>query len=284
MNKKIIVILVSIIVVFGSFYFWKGLQVQNTVINSNKVTFICDNAKDIRATFYPDDDKAVDLVLSDGRTLSVPHAISASGARYANADETFVFWNKGNTAFITEGKNSEMTYANCVVLQDPVTEDDISCYKSENYFVVEKSLVPEVGTDILVKYKKNPSQDISCKYVVENGDFEIKNAEAQYFLAFTDNFLLLDSGTAPEPRGLVVYDLRNQKKVFTDSYAKPVDVTGDSISYLSKTNIKATNQNCSDLKTYTSNGLGAVIMSKVTVNLLTLSKKDIGVTQCLSTQ
>ena len=29
--------------------------------------------------------------------------MSGSGARYANKDESFVFWNKGNTAFITEG-------------------------------------------------------------------------------------------------------------------------------------------------------------------------------------
>jgi membrane-bound inhibitor of C-type lysozyme len=27
----------------------------------------------------------------------------SSGARYANKDETFVFWNKGDTAFVTEG-------------------------------------------------------------------------------------------------------------------------------------------------------------------------------------
>lgn len=74
--------------------------------------FTCDGSKNITATFYPKDDKNVDLVLSDGRALTVPHAISASGARYANADESFVFWNKGDTAFITE--NGTMTFSNCV--------------------------------------------------------------------------------------------------------------------------------------------------------------------------
>src|SRR5581483_12293852 len=37
----------------------------------------------------------------------------ASGARYANADESFIFWNKGTTAFITE--NGQTTYANCSI-------------------------------------------------------------------------------------------------------------------------------------------------------------------------
>lgn len=115
MNKKLIVILVSIIVVFGIFYYWNGTFYKKQKENTNKVTFVCDGGKYINATFYLDNDKATDLVLSDGRSLSVPHAISASGARYANADETFVFWNKGNKAFITEGKEGKETFSNCVI-------------------------------------------------------------------------------------------------------------------------------------------------------------------------
>jgi membrane-bound inhibitor of C-type lysozyme len=85
--------------------------------NGSTYVFSCDAGKSITATFYPDNDTQVDLVLSDGRTLSVPHAISASGARYANEDESFVFWNKGNTAFITEGSEATTTYENCVTAQ-----------------------------------------------------------------------------------------------------------------------------------------------------------------------
>ena len=77
------------------------------------VTFTCDDGKSIVADFYVGDDKFVDLALSDARAMSVPRAISASGARYANADESFVFWNKGDTAFVTE--NGTTTYAGCVI-------------------------------------------------------------------------------------------------------------------------------------------------------------------------
>ena len=56
---------------------------------------------------------SVSLKLSDGRSLTVPQAMSASGARYANKDETFVFWNKGDTAFVTEGKDGKETYSGC---------------------------------------------------------------------------------------------------------------------------------------------------------------------------
>ena len=74
-------------------------------------TFKCQGGKMIEASFYAD---KVDLKLSDGRALSVPQAMSASGARYANKDESFVFWNKGDTAFVTEGKDSKETYSGCV--------------------------------------------------------------------------------------------------------------------------------------------------------------------------
>lgn len=73
--------------------------------------FKCDDDKSIKAAFYPD---KVDLTLSDGRAVELPQTMSASGARYANADETMVFWNKGNTAFITEGGDDKQTYGGCV--------------------------------------------------------------------------------------------------------------------------------------------------------------------------
>jgi membrane-bound inhibitor of C-type lysozyme len=74
--------------------------------------FTCQGGKTIDATFYA---SSVDLKLSDGRSMQLPQAMSASGARYANKDETFVFWNKGNTAFITEGASEgKETYSGCV--------------------------------------------------------------------------------------------------------------------------------------------------------------------------
>ena len=74
--------------------------------------FSCTGNKAIDATFVDGDPAGVRLVLSDGRTFSLPQALSASGARYANVDESVVFWNKGDTAFIAEG--GKTTYAGCV--------------------------------------------------------------------------------------------------------------------------------------------------------------------------
>ncbi|MCX6761089.1 MAG: MliC family protein, partial [Candidatus Nealsonbacteria bacterium] len=50
--------------------------------------------------------------------LDLPQTISASGIRYGNGDESFIFWGKGNGAFILE--NNEQTYGGCIATaKDP---------------------------------------------------------------------------------------------------------------------------------------------------------------------
>lgn len=75
------------------------------------VKYACADGKTIAATYYAG---KVDLALDDGRTMSLPQTMSGSGIRYANADESFVFWSKGNNAFATEGDPDKPTYADCV--------------------------------------------------------------------------------------------------------------------------------------------------------------------------
>ena len=75
----------------------------------NAVTFSCAENKTVQALFFAD---KAELTLSDGRHMLLLQAISASGARYANTDESFVFWNKGNTAFIEE--NQKITFKDCI--------------------------------------------------------------------------------------------------------------------------------------------------------------------------
>jgi membrane-bound inhibitor of C-type lysozyme len=71
----------------------------------------CKAGKTVVATYYAD---KVSIALSDGRSMTLPQTASGSGVRYAAPGEALVFWNKGRTAFITEGKSSRSTYADCV--------------------------------------------------------------------------------------------------------------------------------------------------------------------------
>lgn len=91
-----------------------------------RVTYACNGGKTIDAAFFegrtrpvkqgepPIPTGSVKLVLSDGRNFDLPQTISADGGRYANKDESFVFWSKGDGVLVLEN-GAEKDHLGCVV-------------------------------------------------------------------------------------------------------------------------------------------------------------------------
>ena len=89
------------------------------------VRYLCQQNKTIAADFYdgkssvgpdgrPVPGGRVVVQLSDGRKFSLPQTLSGSGIRYADSSGTFIFWSKGDTAFVEEGPSQTVTYRDCV--------------------------------------------------------------------------------------------------------------------------------------------------------------------------
>lgn len=130
MRKYIIFFAVFVaVVLLGWFLFSQklsenGFHKTSEKTQENQILYNCKNSKTIVATYrmgtptetqpgeMPKPNGSVDALLSDGRVLSLPQTISASGVRYANADESIIFWNKGNGAFILE--NNKETFSDCI--------------------------------------------------------------------------------------------------------------------------------------------------------------------------
>lgn len=110
-SQIVAIVLFLVVYIVG---FQVGRQFESSFVLGSSVsgwvTFSCDEGKVIQANFYK---HFVHLEIGWG-TLYLPQTISASGARYANDDESFVFWNKGNTAFVTQGSPSVTTFKNCM--------------------------------------------------------------------------------------------------------------------------------------------------------------------------
>ena len=90
-----------------------GRRFENKLVLGEPIThvkFVCAENKVIVADFY---DHMVYLESPLWKAMYLPQTISASGARYANEDESFIFWNKGNTAFMEQ--NGVITISNCVI-------------------------------------------------------------------------------------------------------------------------------------------------------------------------
>ncbi len=94
--------------------------------------YVCDGGKTIAAQYYqgttappvradepPVPGGSVDIQLSAGRSMHLAQTISAYGARYANSDESFIFWSKGDGAIIlVNGQPKD--YTGCIVVKpDP---------------------------------------------------------------------------------------------------------------------------------------------------------------------
>jgi len=139
MKKNLIFIFLLIIIVAGVGIWYAGNNWKNLFPPPSpylpspvaQVNYICNENKTISAAFYKGEPKPVEpgeppiptgnikIILSDGRNFNLPQTISADGSRYANSDESFVFWSKGNGVLVLED-NVEKSYIGCVVIaEDP---------------------------------------------------------------------------------------------------------------------------------------------------------------------
>ncbi len=107
---KYLIAIIFIVLLTGAGYYAYDKNANGKGDPLNTVSYVCLEGKTIQAAYY---ETEVDLVLSDGRAMTLAQAISGSGARYATPDEALVFWNKGNEAFMTEGNPDNQTYKNC---------------------------------------------------------------------------------------------------------------------------------------------------------------------------
>jgi len=140
MKKNFVFIfpIIIILIVAGILYFSNNLKVNKTTLPSPSLSlsassspvalaaYICSGNRTISAAFYkgearpvkpgepPIPSGSVKIILSDGRNFDLPQTISADGSRYANSDESFVFWSKGDSALVLEN-GAEKNYTLCVV-------------------------------------------------------------------------------------------------------------------------------------------------------------------------
>ncbi|MDB5204015.1 MAG: Protein of unknown function periplasmic [Candidatus Taylorbacteria bacterium] len=133
MKKNLLITLILVIVVA---LFWAVEENKNTEVsvpaisNSKQVSkdtviYTCDGGKTIVAAYHegevvevkpgevPVPTGSVDVSLNAADAIALKQTISGSGVRYANSDESFVFWNKGNEAILMRGNAMDQDYQNC---------------------------------------------------------------------------------------------------------------------------------------------------------------------------
>ena len=129
MYRSIIVFLIIAIGIGFLFFSPKSTPPPEPVAKNliATVTYLCDENKTISASYYetptneapspegpPVPTGSVDLILGDMASVTLKQTISGSGVRYANADESFVFWNKGEDAMVMRDGEMDPVYSHCI--------------------------------------------------------------------------------------------------------------------------------------------------------------------------
>jgi len=119
-----------------------------------------------------------------------------------------------------------------------------------------------VGDSIYI----TPPSTTECKAGVALGGVAIDSDDSNFIGKFA-RFLIIDQGTGPEPRGLVLLDFAARKSVYDDLYDNPLEVKGGVLRYWRPTEIKATKENCPKYDEWVAEGLPPIIERQVEVDL-----------------
>ena len=111
MNKKIlfIIILIAVIIIAVGIFYWRYQLTPEELKDDNTFTFVCPSGNEIKISYHEKSDSASLFV--EGEKYELNRVVSASGARYANDDETVVFWeHQGKASVEVDG---ETIYKEC---------------------------------------------------------------------------------------------------------------------------------------------------------------------------
>jgi hypothetical protein len=109
--------------------------------------------------------------------------------------------------------------------------------------------------------------DARCEYRPGPGDWEIPNDWAEYLLALEGHLLILDSGTGPDVRGLIVWDLRRRGIVHEAAYHDLVALTPTHLEYWAPDGAAVTDEACPQRGAWEARGHGASLERHVRLDL-----------------
>ena len=101
MTKNILVGMVVLILLIAGALYLANRAPRNEM--SNPITALYSDGSITVAATFNNDEETVTVTYNSLGTVTLPRAVSASGVRYANVDESIVFWEHQGEATISQG-------------------------------------------------------------------------------------------------------------------------------------------------------------------------------------
>ena len=160
------------------------------------------------------------------------------------------------------------------------------CYAFKKYVVFTTETEDGVGEDIRIALRGESSgakqlcDDKSAKTY-----FTIKNDDSNFFFGLFEDYLFVDIGTGPEPRGLSVFDLSRKKKIYDASYNTPIKIgAGATLDFWMPLEKDLPKKQCPQAKKWEAQGLGFGFERRVILDLKTLKERTLGQPRCTPRQ
>jgi hypothetical protein len=172
-----------------------------------------------------------------------------------------------------------------VLASDSIGGDEpgLECFDAPRHFVVARERVDDVGTDFLIRPRGSAAARPPCIWAPDAATWELPNETAEYLLAVRGDLLILDSGTAPDPRGLIVWDLAQRRRLLQDTYSGPIEVRWEYAQFWQESGA-ATRQNCPQLERLRDQGLGAALEQRARLDFATMRIERLDETRCAPRQ
>ena len=160
------------------------------------------------------------------------------------------------------------------------------CYVCNKYVIFTTETEDGVGEDIRIALRGRSSDAKQlCDDKSAKTYFIIKNDDSNFFFGLFEDYLFVDIGTGPEPRGLSVFDLSRKKKIYDASYNTPIKISaGPALDFWMPLEKDLPKKQCPQAKKWEAQGLGFGFERRVILDLKTLKERTIGQPRCTPRQ
>lgn len=177
-----------------------------------------------------------------------------------------------------------MLLALCGVLIGTAHAASLRCHESDRYRVVEQPVADGPGTDFLVRPLSPGVSQLPCRYDPGPGDFVIRHVDNERFLALNGALLVIDNGTGPDARELIVWDLAARRKLLHQRHGGLVSADSQRVVFWRATRILPTADNCPPLERWKAQLLGAAIEVQTEWSAIDRRLRDLTATRCAPRQ
>jgi hypothetical protein len=158
------------------------------------------------------------------------------------------------------------------------------CHDSAAFRVVERARDDGPGTDFLVQPMPPGAARAACRYRRAPGDFDIPGRDAESFAALVGALLVIDNGTGPEGRRLIVWNVQRRAQVLDTPLGAIVSVNSQHIVYWRPEARPADDANCPQRRRWRAELLGARMQRKVDLDLASLALQPLEDWRCVPRQ